>query len=209
MWAWEGKISILPFHSLFSLDSLLLPQVATTQGLPAAGHRPALGLVVIVVILVIGALFLILGLTGSSSFAMPRIRWSSTNPSTLRWRLYLSHRRRCKLAKEDSGLPLTTSAFALTARLSCSTSRRCRASPRGSTLDPSPSAARTPSFLMVYRKKPLTVEPELKLLPDPEFPRAWLWRCTPLWRGRRIRTPLSLAGAPNAVEGLSSSGAVG
>uniref|UniRef100_I1Q3N9 Uncharacterized protein n=1 Tax=Oryza glaberrima TaxID=4538 RepID=I1Q3N9_ORYGL len=104
-------------------------------------------------------------------------------------------------SKEDSGLPPTTSAFALTARLSCSTSRRRGASPRGSTLDQSPSAARV-------RKKPPTVEPELKLLPDPEFPRAWLWRCTPLWRGRRIRTPLSLAGVPNAVEGLSSSGAV-
>uniref|UniRef100_A0A0D3GIP3 Uncharacterized protein n=1 Tax=Oryza barthii TaxID=65489 RepID=A0A0D3GIP3_9ORYZ len=104
------------------------------QGLPAAGHRPALGLVVVVVVIL-----------SSLRHAADPVEFNEPihivvaappqPPTQMQAGVNMS-------SKEDSGLPPTTSAFALTARLSCSTSRRRGASPRGSTLDQSPSAAR-------------------------------------------------------------------
>ncbi|EAY78005.1 hypothetical protein OsI_33045 [Oryza sativa Indica Group] len=161
-------MSLLPFHFFFSLDSPLLPQAAAAQARPAPGRRPAgapcrrrLGPVVVVLILVVGALFLILGPTGSSSFTMPRIRTEFNEPVHVAVAAPPPPPTQMQAGvntsgEEDSGLLPTTSASALTARSSCSTSSRRRASPPGSTPDPSPSAARSqaPSFLMAFREKP-------------------------------------------------------
>ncbi|XP_052169378.1 uncharacterized protein LOC127786096 [Oryza glaberrima] len=141
-------MSLLPFHFFFSLDS------AAAQGRPAPGRRPAgapcrrrLGPVVVVLILVVGALFLILGPTGSSSFTMPRIRTEFNEPVHVAVAAPPPPPTQMQAGvntsgEEDSGLPPTTSASALTARSSCSTFSRRRASPPGSTPDPSASAAR-------------------------------------------------------------------
>ncbi|EEE50733.1 hypothetical protein OsJ_31045 [Oryza sativa Japonica Group] len=142
-------MSLLPFHFFFSLDSPLLPQAAAAQARPAPGRRPAgapcrrrLGPVVVVLILVVGALFLILGPTGSSSFTMPRIRTEFNEPVHVAVAAPpsaadadASRRQHERRGGQWPSCP-TTSASALTARSSCSTSSRRRASPPG--LNPGP-----------------------------------------------------------------------
>uniref|UniRef100_A0A0E0GIL2 Uncharacterized protein n=1 Tax=Oryza nivara TaxID=4536 RepID=A0A0E0GIL2_ORYNI len=119
--------------------------------LPRSGRRPAgaprrrrLGPVVVVLILVVGALFLNLGPTGSSSFTMPWIRMEFNEPVHVAVAAPPPPLTQMQAGVNTSGEDLrpTTSASALTARSSCSTSSRRRASPPGSTPDPSPSAAR-------------------------------------------------------------------